>query len=192
MMKRKTLPLAILTLLTQVVYADEILHDEPSVTLDPLVVAYKTLLSGSAFSGNQKASDTTISKSKLQQRSATLGNALAGELGVHSNPFGGGASAPVVRGQEGVRVKVLNNGLGVADMSNISPDHAVGVDTLLASRVELVRGASTLMHANASPAGVINVIDGKVPSRLAWRASLCFAIPQARTKSSLQARLPFR
>ncbi|WP_432480924.1 TonB-dependent receptor [Moraxella sp. ZY200743] len=167
MMKRKTLPLAILTLLTQVVYADEILHDEPSVALDPMVVALnKTLLSGSAFSGNQKASDTTISKSKLQQRSATLGNALTGELGVHSNPFGGGASAPVVRGQEGVRVKVLNNGLGVADMSNISPDHAVSVDTLLASRVELVRGASTLMHANASPAGVINVIDGKVPSRL--------------------------
>lgn len=167
MMKRKTLPLAILTLLTQVVYADEILHDEPSVALDPMVVALnKTLLSGSAFSGNQKASDTTISKSKLQQRSATLGNALAGELGVHSNPFGGGASAPVVRGQEGVRVKVLNNSLGVTDMSNLSPDHAVSVDTLLASRVELVRGASTLMHANASPAGVINVVDGRIPSQM--------------------------
>lgn len=124
-----------------------------------------------AFANNQKASDTTIDKQKLQQRSSTLGNALSGELGVHSNPFGGGASAPVVRGQEGVRVKVLNNSLGVADMSTISPDHAVAVDTLLASRVELVRGASTLMHANASPAGVVNVIDERIPSYLPYELS---------------------
>lgn len=61
----------------------------------------------------------------------------------------------MVRGQEGVRVKVLNNGLNVADMANVSPDHAIAVDTLLASRVEVVRGASTLMHANASPAGLL-------------------------------------
>lgn len=54
-----------------------------------------------------------------------------------------------------MRVKVLNNGLNVADMANVSPDHAIAVDTLLASRVEVVRGASTLMHANASPAGLL-------------------------------------
>ncbi|WP_155400035.1 hypothetical protein [Moraxella bovoculi] len=42
-----------------------------------------------------------IRRDTLQQRSATLGNALAGELGIHSNPFGGGASKPIIRGQDG-------------------------------------------------------------------------------------------
>lgn len=165
MMKYNALSLAIIGLFGSVMaYADDTSDDE-SVDLGAVVVTVKKDgQTATGFTANQKASDASVAKSVLQQRSSTLGNALAGELGVHSNPFGGGASAPVVRGQEGVRVKILNNNLAVADMSNISPDHAVAVDTLLASRVELVRGASTLMHANASPAGVINVIDGRVPS----------------------------
>ncbi|WP_029103682.1 TonB-dependent receptor [Moraxella caprae] len=163
----KTLSCAVLAILANTAFAHETPNGEPHVVLEGMHITLdRSPVQGHAFVGNQKASDTTVSKSKLQQRSATLGNALSGELGIHSNPFGGGASAPVVRGQEGVRVKVLNNALGVTDMSNISPDHAVSVDTLLASRVELVRGASTLMHANASPAGVINVVDAKIPTRM--------------------------
>lgn len=107
-----------------------------------------------------------VKKEALSQRSATLGNALAGELGVHSNPFGGGASAPVVRGQEGVRVAILQNGTDVIDVSSMSPDHVVAADTLLASRVDLVRGAGTLLYSNASPAGVINVVDKRIPDKM--------------------------
>lgn len=148
---------------------DDVSDDEslPSVTLETLEVnVNRNPYSSLAFGDSKKASDMTVKKEALKHRSATLGNALALESGIHANPFGGGASAPVVRGQEGVRVKILNNGTAVADMANLSPDHAVAVDTLLASRVEVVRGASTLMHANASTAGVINVIDGRVPSTL--------------------------
>ncbi|SUD90543.1 TonB-dependent receptor [Psychrobacter phenylpyruvicus] len=119
-----------------------------------------------AFDNAQKASDVVIDNEKLRHRSATLGNALADELGVHSNPFGGGSSAPVVRGQEGVRVKILQNGMDAIDMSTLSPDHVVGVDTLLADKVELIRGASTLLYSNASPAGVINVVDGRIPTEV--------------------------
>lgn len=110
-------------------------------------------------------SDKVVAGEAFKSRSATLGNALAKELGVHSNPFGGGASSPIIRGQEGVRLKILQNGSDVIDMSAISPDHAVAVDTLLAEQVELVRGASTLMYAMASPAGVVNVVDKRIPSR---------------------------
>lgn len=73
-----------------------------------------------------------------------MGNALAGENGVHTNPFGGGASAPVIRGQEGMRVKMLQNSSDVVDMSAISPDHAVAADTLLARQVEIVRSRVAL------------------------------------------------
>lgn len=74
-----------------------------------------------------------------------MGNALAGELGIHSNPFGGGSSSPIIRGQEGVRIKILQNGSDVVDMSTISPDHAIAADSLLAQQVEIVRGTSTLL-----------------------------------------------
>lgn len=123
-------------------------------------------LSSLAFSENNKASDHLIKKEKLQQSSATLGNALSSELGIHSNPYGSGSSAPVIRGQEGVRIKILQNGLDVVDMSTLSPDHVIAVDTLLANQVELVRGASTLLHSIASPAGVINIVDERIPTQL--------------------------
>lgn len=115
------------------------------------------------FAQGRKASDAVIDGQKFKTRSATLGNALAGETGVHSNPFGGGASAPVIRGQEGVRIKILQNGSDVVDMSSVSPDHAVAADTLLAQKVELIRGTPTLLYSASSPAGVVNIVDNRIP-----------------------------
>lgn len=143
-------------------------EDEPNVVLDALVATLQDTQSNSGFvfKDSKKASDTTVSKAKLKHRSATLGNALSDELGVHSNPFGGGASAPVIRGQDGVRVKILQNGTDVIDVSSMSPDHVVAADTLLAERVELVRGAPTLLYSTASMAGVVNVVDGRIPTKM--------------------------
>ncbi|WP_424410636.1 TonB-dependent receptor [Pasteurella sp. PK-2025] len=140
---------------------------ENVISLDEISVTSRTArFTSDPLSGTAKPNDIVVDKKTLQRRSSTLGNALANELSVHSNPFGGGASAPVVRGQEGVRLKILQNGSDVIDMSNLSPDHAIGVDTLLAEQVEIVRGASTLLYANASPAGVINVIDRRIPTHM--------------------------
>ncbi|WP_305272249.1 TonB-dependent receptor [Moraxella sp. ZY210820] len=111
-------------------------------------------------------SDQTIQAKELKQSATTLGDALSGELGIHSNQFGGGASAPIIRGQEGKRIKVLANNADVVDMANMSPDHAISVDTHLAKQVELVRGATTLLYSSGNAAGVVNVIDNKIPSAL--------------------------
>lgn len=119
-----------------------------------------------AFGNTQKASDVVVNREQLNKRSATLGNALSEELGIHSNPFGGGSSAPVIRGQDGVRVKILQNGTDVIDVSNISPDHVIATDTLLAERIELVRGPSTLRYGTASSAGVVNVVDKRIPDKM--------------------------
>ena len=67
----------------------------------------------------------------------------------------------MIRGQEGVRVKMLQNGSDVVDMSAISPDHVVAADTLLAKQVEIVRGTPTLLYSSASPAGVVNIPDSR-------------------------------
>ncbi len=140
--------------------------DSGSQTLENVTINGMRQNSAQPFAGNRKASDVLIDGAKFKSRPATLGEALAGEVGVHGNPFGGGASAPVIRGQEGVRVKILQNGSDVVDMSSLSPDHAVAADTLLAQKVELVRGASTLLYAAASPAGVVNIADHRIPEQM--------------------------
>lgn len=159
----KPLVLAVAIFSMQFAAADE---TEPTVNLGVLTVTAMPSTGIGNLLGEQGISDQTVKKEALKQRSATLGNALAGERGIHSNPFGGGASAPVIRGQEGVRVKILQNGTDVVDMSSVSPDHAVAADSLLADKVEVVRGSSTLLYATASQAGVVNVSDKRIPTRL--------------------------
>jgi iron complex outermembrane receptor protein len=97
---------------------------------------------------------------------ATLGETLAELPGVSSSYFGPGASRPVIRGFEGPRVRVLQNGMGTLDASVTSPDHALAIDPLQAVRVEIIRGAGTLLYGSAAVGGVVNVDDGRIPTRL--------------------------
>lgn len=101
----------------------------------------------------------------LKKRGANLGDALAKEVGIHASSFGGGASAPVIRGQEGKRIKILNNGTETFDMSAMSPDHAVAVDSMLAKQIEIVRGVAPLLYSSGNSAGLINVVDDKIPTK---------------------------
>ncbi|VEI44515.1 TonB-dependent receptor [Actinobacillus equuli] len=107
-----------------------------------------------------------VDSQTLKQRGTTLGNALSGELGIHSSQFGGGASTPIIRGQERKRAKILQNNGETFDMSELSPDHAVTVDALLAKRIEILRGPTTLLYSAGNNAGLINVVDEKIPSVL--------------------------
>ena len=56
---------------------------------------------------------------------ATLGDTLDGQAGVSATRFGPGASRPIIRGLGEDRVRILQNGTSVLDVSNVSPDHAV-------------------------------------------------------------------
>lgn len=99
-----------------------------------------------------------------QKNAATLGETLNNQPGVHSDTFGGGASRPVVRGQSGPRVGVLNDGSAVLDASKISPDHTVTVDPMLARQIEVLRGPSTLLYGSGASGGVVNVLDSRIPT----------------------------
>ncbi|MFA5683221.1 MAG: TonB-dependent receptor [Lysobacteraceae bacterium] len=102
----------------------------------------------------------------LERGHGTLGDALDGLPGVHSEAFGGGASRPVIRGQSAPRVKVLSDGVSVLDASDISPDHAISADPLLLQRVEVLRGPATLLYGSGAVGGVVNLLDNKVPATL--------------------------
>lgn len=107
---------------------------------------------------------------------ATLGETLKSEPGVSSTAFGAGASRPLIRGQGGDRVRVLDNGIGSIDASSASPDHAVAVEPAQASRIEVLRGAALLRYGSSGSGGVVNVIDGRIPSRMPDNGSVAGAL----------------
>lgn len=109
---------------------------------------------------------SVVEHDQLASGATTLGQALAGQPGIHADSFGGGASRPVIRGQTAPRVKVLSDGSEVMDASAISPDHAVTVEPLLSEKIEVVRGPSTLLYGSGVIGGAINVLDNKIPSRM--------------------------
>ena len=110
--------------------------------------------------------DQVIDHKILSERATTIGDALAGELGVYSNQYGTGSSRPVIRGQDGPRVKVLQHASETADVSTLSPDHAVTVDPMLAKQVEIIRGPSTLLYSAGTVGGLVNVTDQKIPTQM--------------------------
>ncbi|MGR9087092.1 MAG: TonB-dependent receptor [Gammaproteobacteria bacterium] len=96
----------------------------------------------------------------------TIGETLKNEPGVTSQSFGPGVGSPVIRGQSGPRVRVMQNSLGNNDVSSLSPDHANGVEPILAERIEVLRGPSTLLYGSGAIGGVVNVIDNRIPERM--------------------------
>jgi iron complex outermembrane receptor protein len=99
----------------------------------------------------------------LRQRS-TLGETLDGLPGVSSSYFGPNASRPSIRGQDGDRIRILQNGGAAPDASALSYDHAVPVDALVTERIEVLRGPSALQYGGSAVGGVVNVIDGRIPT----------------------------
>ncbi len=93
----------------------------------------------------------------------TIGETLSNELGITNQSFGSGVGTPVIRGQAGPRVRVMQNSLGNNDASSLSPDHANGVDPVIAERIEVLRGPSTLLYGNGAIGGIVNVIDNRIP-----------------------------
>lgn len=101
-----------------------------------------------------------------RNREAGLGDMLSRELGISSSSFGPGASRPIIRGQDSSRIRILESGVGMGDLSVISPDHAVATETLNASRIEILRGPATLLYGSGTSNGVVNVINDRIPDRM--------------------------
>lgn len=107
---------------------------------------------------------TVLSGDALRNKvGQTIGDTLSNELGITNQSFGAGVGSPVIRGQAGPRVRVMQNSIGNNDASSLSPDHANGVDPVIAERVEVLRGPSTLLYGNGAIGGIVNVIDNRIP-----------------------------
>ncbi len=107
---------------------------------------------------------------KMQQAS-TLGDTLKNQVGVHSNFYGSVASSPIIRGLDGPRVLITQNGLDAGDASRVGPDHSVASEAGTAEQIEVLRGPATLFYGSGAIGGVVNVVDERVPTRRDTRAN---------------------
>ncbi len=129
--------------------------------IEPVVVT-ATPVARSADQLSQPA--TVITRSELQGLNAVnLGDTLSALPGVTSSGFAPGAGRPIIRGQDGPRVQMLENGLGIADVSVLSPDHRVATETLNATQVEVLRGPATLLYGSGAIGGLVNVVNRRIP-----------------------------
>jgi iron complex outermembrane recepter protein len=95
----------------------------------------------------------------------SLGAALDQEAGIAKRSFGPGTERPVIRGFDGDRVLVLQDGSRIGSLGFESGDHAEPVDLLHVERVEIVKGPATLLYGSSAIGGVVNVIEGHDTAR---------------------------
>ena len=95
----------------------------------------------------------------------SLGDAIDEYLGVSIADYGAAVGQPIIRGMSGPRVKILKNGVVNRDVSGLGVDHLNDVDLNDISQVEIVKGPSSLLYANGTIGGIINVVDDLISSK---------------------------
>jgi len=147
-------------------YADDptiVGHSDAEYHLDKVVVE-SSALQETLFNSTQSVS--VLSGIDLDEKARnSLGDTLAAEPGISSSSFGPGAGRPVIRGIGGDRIRILENGVGTQDVSSVSPDHPVTVESALVDRIEVVRGPASLLYGTSAVGGVVNVFDNRIAER---------------------------
>ncbi len=95
-----------------------------------------------------------------------VGEAVVDQLGVSASDFGVNVGRPIIRGLGGARVRVLEDGIGAMDVSTVSPDHAVAVESGFAQQIEIFRGPATLLYGSGASGGLVNVVEDRILSEL--------------------------
>ena len=138
--------------------------DPVALTLTPLVVTGSI----SERAGEEVLSPTSVVSGRALDRSlsGTIASTLRDQPGVTVTSVGPATGRPVIRGLGGDRIVMLEDGQRPGDLSSTSGDHAVSIDPLTASRIEVVRGPMSLLYGSSALGGVVNVIRDEVPTTL--------------------------
>ena len=101
-----------------------------------------------------------IDGSEIEDDATTsLGEAVDSYLGVSIADYGAAVGQPIIRGMSGPRVKILKNGMVNRDVSGLGVDHLNDIDLNDIQQIEIVKGPSSLLYANGTIGGIINVVD---------------------------------
>src|SRR5216684_4218139 len=131
------------------------------LTLAPVSEQVTVTATGSAEAvGSSYQPVTSVGALELTQRNPiSIGEALEYQPGIAKRSFGPGSGRPVIRGFDGDRVLVLQDGLRVGGIASQSADEVEPIDVLSLDRVEIVKGPATLLYGSNAIGGVVNGIS---------------------------------
>ena len=162
------------------------IHEEVTVT---------ATVAGAATTFEAFNSVTTLDSFDLAKNAGGgVAEALQGEAGVAKRSFGPGSSRPIIRGFDGDRVLIMQDGVRTGDLSSQSGDHGVTLDPGGLERLEVVRGPATLLYGSSAVGGVVNAITphdaGLVDATLSETGEPLPRIPPL--QGTLSIEVPFR
>ena len=93
--------------------------------------------------------------------SVSLGEALDHKVGtgIAKRSFGPGSSRPIIRGFDGDRVLVMEDGIRTGTLSSQSGDHGEVINPAQLERLEIVKGPATLLYSGNAIGGTVNAIS---------------------------------
>ncbi|MDX1459864.1 MAG: TonB-dependent receptor [Xanthomonadales bacterium] len=135
--------------------------DHDHEVLEEILVQASPLL----LESEEMAQSTTVLRGEALERAASnnIGDTLSILPGVANASFGQNVGRPVIRGQQGFRVGVLNDNMTSSDAAALSQDHGVPSEPFMADQVEVLRGPATLIYGSATIGGVVNIVNGAIP-----------------------------
>ena len=162
---------------------------EVDIKLSPtsINISEIVLTASPTASGFRYQPDAVFMGEQIQRRAEpSFGEMLNGQPGVAMRSFGSAPARPVIRGMDGDRILVLENGERMGDISETSADHSISLDPLVASRVEVIRGPASLLYGSSALGGVINLMTTDIPDQ--WDEGISGVVSgQAATMNNMGA-----
>jgi iron complex outermembrane recepter protein len=128
--------------------------------LEGVVTSASPLGSGVTYQAAQSLDRTDL----VRRMDSSMGAILDGESGVAMRSFGVATARPVIRGFDGDRVLVLEDGQRMGDLSETAADHAIALDPAHVRRAEIVRGPASLLYGSSALGGVVNLLTDDIPT----------------------------
>ncbi|MCW3074046.1 MAG: hypothetical protein JWP69_1115 [Flaviaesturariibacter sp.] len=143
-------------------HIDVTVGSEKNFSLTPAVVENRgvtvTGVASSTSTRNTPTAVTLIRKSQLMETPSTnIIDALARQPGISQISTGPAISKPVIRGLSYNRVVVINDGVR-QEGQQWGDEHGIEIDEASVNRVEILKGAASLMYGSDAIGGVIHFI----------------------------------
>lgn len=131
------------------------------VTLNSINEQITVTASGSMESTrNSYQAVSTVGAVQIAEKAPlSIGDAIDRQPGVAKRSFGPASGRPVIRGFDGDRVLILQDGLRVGGISSQSGDEVEPIDVLALDRIEIVKGPATLLYGSNAIGGAVNGIS---------------------------------
>ncbi|WP_343641663.1 TonB-dependent receptor [Chryseobacterium sp.] len=108
--------------------------------------------------GKTNYNAANISRKKLDFiQSNTLGETLSKIPGIQNSGYGPNSGAPVIRSLSGNRVKILENGMAVNDLSGLSPDFNTDIEMNSVQNITVYKNSASVLYGGKAIGGAVDI-----------------------------------